>query len=110
MTFKLKGFPRFAKPHWWIPGAWARITYRDPQHTPDNKRQGEVASILTIEVDRNRNGVAVLRMEEITTSRSGKVAGRTISTQLDDEARQALAAYLMADDVAELVEGRTDGR
>lgn len=72
-----------------------RLSYRDPDHTPDNKRAGEVDSTFTMMVDRNIKGEWVsIEFGEITTTDSGRTSMRTISKTLKVEDVLKLADFL----------------
>ena len=76
--------------------------YRDPKHTPWNKRRGEVAySVATIDVEQcplNEKGLGdwiTFTMEEMTMAKEGgRHVSRTISITLNGAHRAALLQYL----------------
>lgn len=79
------------------------IQYRNKDHIPDNKRQGEVESILTITAKRYINGENIeLGFEEITTTggqyhgdKPKRVACRTISTTMPLPQAVKLARFIL---------------
>lgn len=82
-------------------GVMEAIQYRDPDHTPYNKRPGSVDSVLQIEASRMLGGDAVsISMEEITTTKNWgtgavRTAGRTISASLPLAEAEKLACFIL---------------
>lgn len=79
------------------------FNFRDDDHTPYNKRHGEVASIATAEILNHRGNANYdawlsITLCEITTSNKGHVASRTIAVTLDKVAREALLAMLNSEE------------
>lgn len=72
---------------------------RDRDHTPHNKRYGEVSSLGIIAFERHdKAGWLSVRMEEITTTDSGRTTCRTISMTLDKLAVKQLADMLASNE------------
>ena len=73
------------------------MTYRDGEHCPDNKRSGEVKSVLELKVlrcDKHDEPWVELQAAEYTTSKNGRVAGRTISTVMTLEMAKRIAKFI----------------
>lgn len=77
------------------------IQYRDPKHTPDNKRAGQVDSQLTVTAKRSTgNDTLELSLEEITTTTNfdngqQRTASRTISTGVPLAEAVKLAQFIL---------------
>lgn len=92
------------------------IQYRDSNHTPDNKRQGQVNSQLTVTAKRHEAGEYVeLSFEEITTTggqyngdKPARTAGRTISNSFKIAEALKLARFIVETAAMNGVEGMAD--
>lgn len=79
------------------------FNFRDDDHTPFNKRHGQVKSVATAEILHHRGNADVdawlsINLSEITTSDNGRVASRTIAVTLDKNSRAALLAMLNSEE------------
>jgi len=99
---------KLGKPFWAyrnspkLPAVVQRITYHNQDHTPQNKRSGEVESRLCVRCDRHVDAKWVsVNFEEVTTSRSGYTAGRTISVTFTQEEAERLAEFFKGETVIE---------
>lgn len=77
-----------------------QFTYRDFDHTPENKRAGQVKSIGSLVVQDydgskvNPDAWTTVEVSELTTTDSGRVQRRAISISLDAAGRKALIDML----------------
>lgn len=100
MSYRIVKQPAgFSEPFKRFPGledsTMMRLFYRDEDHIPDNKRPGQVDSVFTMKLDRNTKSQRVtIEFGEITTSDNGRVAMRTITTDLSKEDCLKLADFL----------------
>jgi hypothetical protein len=80
--------------------------YRDPAHTPYNKRHGEVKSLGLLSVEDFKGSDTAtpwtrIELEEITTGAQGRTSSRTIALTLRGDARDTLRRMLAADEWTE---------
>lgn len=76
------------------------MTWHDGEHTPDNKRAGQVKSICELKITRcppNEHNAGWLQVEmlEITTSNSGRTSSRTITTVLQPDEAKRIANFIL---------------